>query len=259
MADENTFMEERRNRILSILRDRKRVTVRELARLFDISEVTIRQDLNDLSLLGSVLRTHGGAVYIEKGGSELSYPLRKQKQRKEKEAIGRVASRLVKDGEVIFLDASTTAAFILPFLKDRQEITVVTNSMETARQAFMELNATVILTGGRIRRDTLSLVGSSLSCVLPEGNISKAFLGAWGISLKDGFTDVNPEEIRVKREALERAGRILILVDSTKWGRVSFQTFANLSEVDTIISDTGAPAEMVDAVKEKGCQVILAK
>ena len=183
--------------------------------------------------------------------------MRKEKQKREKEIIAKRAASIVSDGEVIFLDSSTTAAYIIPFLKDKHEITIVTNGMETAYQAINQLNVTVILTGGRVRRNTLSLVGASLSCVLPDGNISKAFLGSWGVSLKEGFTDVNSDEIEVKRAAIQRAQVNVVLADSSKWGRVSFRSFAYFSDIDILISDPGAPSDLVEEVKGLGVKVVV--
>lgn len=252
----NTFVEERRGRILSIVTQNRRVTVRELSSLFNTSAVTIRQDLNALAALGKIVRTHGGAVYVDRIEKELSFPLRKQKQRVQKEAIGRIAADFIEDGEVVYLDASSTASFVVPFLKGRREVTVITNNMETAYQLNGFKDISVILTGGRVRKETLSLVNASLACILPVGNIAKAFFGAWGLSLREGLTDVNSEEIAVKRDALKRAKTSIILLDSTKWGRVSFKTFAHLNEVEIVITDSKAPANMIERLKEKGIEVI---
>ncbi len=255
--DDSTFVEERREKILNLLRDKRRVTVKELSEYFNISEVTIRQDLNELASTGRIVRTHGGAVYIERNGNELSFFLRKEKQKREKEIIAKRAASLVCDGEVIFLDSSTTAAYMIPLLKDKHELTVITNGMETAYQAVNQLNVTVILTGGRVRRNTFSLVGASLSCVLPDGNISKAFLGSWGLSLREGFTDVNSDEIEVKKAAIERAQSNILLVDSSKWGRVSFRSFAYFTDIEMLISDPRAPSGMIEEIRKLGVEVVV--
>ncbi|RKX86346.1 MAG: transcriptional regulator [Spirochaetes bacterium] len=254
--NENAFVEERRQRILSLIKKNGRVTVKELSGIFKISEVSVRQDLNVLAALGRIIRTHGGAVYVAFDEPELSFPMRRQKQKKEKEAIGKAAADLIEDGEVIFLDASSTASFIPPFLEKRREVTVITNNIETAFRLNSLKQISVILTGGKVRKETLSLVDASLSCILPEGNISKAFFGAWGLSLKEGLTDVNSEEIAVKRAVLKRAKTVVVLLDSTKWGRVSFKTFAQINEVDAVITDNRAPAEIVNVLKGRDIRVI---
>ncbi len=257
--EDNAFVEERRKKILDLLREKKRVTVKELSEHFGISEVTIRQDLNELASGGRIVRTHGGAVFVGRNGNELSFFLRKEKQKREKEIIASLAARYVCDGEVIFLDSSTTAAYMIPFLKDKHEITIVTNGMEVAYQAINQLNVTVMLTGGRVRRNTFSLVGVSISCILPEGNISKAFLGSWGVSLKEGFTDVNSAEIEIKKAAMERAQSNIILADSSKWGRVSFRSFAYFTDVDLLITDSKAPPEMIEKIGELGLEIVVPK
>lgn len=256
---ESAFVEERRNRILSLIREKRRITVKELSRLFTISDVTIRQDLNTLSSAGLIVRTHGGAVYIENNNAELSFPLRRQKKKREKETIAETAAEFVKDGEVIYLDSSSTASFMVPYLAEKHEITVITNNMETAYQLSKLPQVSIILSGGMVRKETFSLVDAPLSCVLPEGNISKAFLGAWGLSLKEGLTDVSLKEIAVKRDALLRAKRVFVLIDSTKWGRVSFKNFAGFNEVDIIITDTEAPVGTVRALTDRGAEVITVK
>ena len=242
-----------------MIREKRRVTVKQLSELFTISDVTIRQDLNALSSTGVIVRTHGGAVYIENNSAELSFPLRRQKKKMEKRIIAEAAAEFVKDGEVIYLDSSSTASFMVPYLAEKHEITVITNNVETAYQLSKLPQVSIILSGGMVRKETFSLVDASLSCVLPEGNISKAFLGAWGLSLKEGLTDVNLKEIAVKRDALLRAKRVFVLIDSTKWGRVSFKNFAGFNEVDVIITDAEAPEDTVRALTNRGVEVITVK
>lgn len=165
--------------------------------------------------------------------------------------IGEKTASLVTDGEVIFIDASTTACEMVPFLNEKNEVTVITNSLDVAYRLALSTNLNIIILGGTIRRKSLSVVGGVIENIFPEVNISKAFFGAWGISIKEGLTDVNPQEISIKKNVVTRSRTIVGLVDSSKWGKVSFGTFAKTEQINILITDKNAPKDIEERLIEK--------
>jgi DeoR family transcriptional regulator, fructose operon transcriptional repressor len=254
--NENIYAEERQKKIFELIKEKGRITVKELSGFFNISDVTIRNDLKILSDSGSILRTHGGAIYSEQNGTELPVNIRKNKQKDIKAGIGEKAASLVSDGEVIFIDASTTSSEMVPYLTEKNEVTVITNSLDVAYRLSLSANLNIIILGGTVRRKSLSIVGGAVEQIFPEINISKAFFGAWGISAKEGLTDVNPMEIEIKRNVALRSKMIIGLIDSSKWGKVSFGTFVKTDQVDILITDNNITGDMEKTYKDRGIDII---
>jgi DeoR/GlpR family transcriptional regulator of sugar metabolism len=253
------FPEERLAQIVTIVKENGRVTVPELCAHFGVSRPTIRNDLRELEQQGLIRRTHGGAL-VSGGGQqevEISFHTRARLQTQEKSRIGQRAASLVGDRSVVALDASTTALEVARRIKDRRELTVVTNGLRIALEFADSPHITVVVPGGFLRCDSLSLVGQLSAECLAGMKVQRAFFGAEGVTLDDGLTDVNSYEVQTKRAMARVAQEVIAIVDHTKWGRVSFAAFAALEEVNTIISDDRAPTDMVDACRERGVEVIL--
>jgi DeoR/GlpR family transcriptional regulator of sugar metabolism len=244
---------------MRLLEKEQRVTVPELSQQFAVSEVTIRKDLAWLEAQGLAMRTHGGAIATTTGSppSEMSLDVRERQQRAEKERIGEAAASYIHDGETIALDASTTALAVAPFLGSKRDLTVVTNGVRTAMELLAFPTLSVLLLGGMLRRESYSVVGVWGKSVLEQVHISKAFVGARGLTLRAGLTDVNAEEIELKRALVEAANEVIALIDSTKWNQVTLATFCPLERLKLIITDTQAPAQMVKQVRKLGVEVLL--
>ena len=253
------FTPERRQQIMRLLEKEQRVTVPELSQQFAVSEVTIRKDLAWLEAQGLAMRTHGGAIATTTGSppSEMSLDVRERQQHAEKERIGEAAASYIHDGETIALDASTTALAMAPFLGSKRDLTVVTNGVRTAMELLAFPTLSVLLLGGMLRRESYSVVGMWGKSVLEQVHISKAFVGARGLTLRAGLTDVNAEEIKLKRAMIEAANEVIALIDSTKWNQVTLATFCPLERLKLIITDTQAPAQMVKQVRKLGVEVLL--
>jgi DeoR/GlpR family transcriptional regulator of sugar metabolism len=258
MPTERLFLEERLDRILAVLQEQGRVSVNELGERFGVSAVTVRSDLTTLEQQGRLLRTHGGAVPKPDHSTEpLAFALRKDLHRGEKERIGRAAAALVRDGESIALDASTTAWQIARHLKDRQELTVVTNGLFIALEFLNSPGVTVVMPGGSLRVASASLVGDEGACILDRYHMQKGFFGAGGFTIEEGLTDTNQYEVELKQRMVERSKEVVAVVDSSKWGQVTLAALASLGQLERVIADIGAPAEMVDALRERGVEVTL--
>jgi DeoR/GlpR family transcriptional regulator of sugar metabolism len=251
------FLQERREQILALLQQEGRVSVADLSELLHFSAATIRSDLDALSAQGLLARTHGGAIVSDRSDLELSFDVRRRLQAAEKKRIGAAAAALVEDGEAIALDASTTALAVASHIKDRRELTVVTNGLSVAMALINTPGITVLMPGGFLRRDSVSLVHLGSNDFVKQFNLGKGFFGAKGITLEAGLTDVDHAEVAVKRNLVAQVKQVVAVVDSSKWGRVGFVSFSSIDELDCVITDEGAPPEMVVALREAGVEVII--
>jgi DeoR/GlpR family transcriptional regulator of sugar metabolism len=258
MANERLFLQERLEQTLALLRAQGRVSVADLGRRFRVSAVTIRNDLATLEQQGHLLRTHGGAVPCPNSSSEPpAFALRKELHQDEKERIGRAAAALVRDGDSIALDASTTAWQIARNLKDRRELTVITNGLFIAVEFLDSPDVTVIMPGGSLRVASASLVGDEGACILERYHVQKGFFGAGGFTLEEGLTDTNQYEVELKQRMVERSKEVIAVVDSSKWRQVTFAALASVDQLDRVIADDGAPPDMVAHLREHGVEVVL--
>jgi len=255
----NLYLIERQNKILDLLREKKKATVNDLSKFFKISGVTARNELKELAKSGKIIRTHGGAIYIDNSEAEGIYNYRKNQNITQKKRIVKVASTLINDGEVIFIDASTTASHIIPFLNEKMELTVVTNSVEVAHILATSSLINILLIGGKIRREALSTTGYPVDYILKDINLSKAFMGASGFTIEEGLTDVNQEEINIKKYIVEKSKSTIALIDSSKCGKVSFGTFAETKRISIFITDKKTPKGMIDKLKSIGVKVLIAE
>ena len=256
MSD-SLFLEERRRAILDQLDQQGRVTVKELSEDLRVSAVTIRQDLRTLEEQGFLERTYGGAVArIEKAPlQELSFTVRQSKRHDEKKLMAKAAAALVEDGYSIAIDSSTTAFALAPFLKQYDKLTIVTNSLILA-QSFLDHPSTqILLPGGRLRRDSISLVGQPES--LPHVNLNIGFFSARGITEGIGASEIDPDEVVVKRAMFKQCVRAVLLVDSSKWGQVAPYTLIPPEQVTHIISTGQAPPDLVRHYRDLGAHVDL--
>jgi DeoR/GlpR family transcriptional regulator of sugar metabolism len=250
------FLEERLDQILALLHERGRASVAELSERFDVSAVTIRHDLTKLEQRGRLVRTHGGAVLKPNAGAELpAFALRKELHLAEKRRIGQAAAGLVGDGESIVLDASTTAWQIARHLKARKELTVVTNGLFIALEFVESPGVTVVMPGGSLRTASASLVGDQGAFILERYHVQKAFLGAGGFTLEEGLTDTDQYEVQLKRRMVERAKEAIAVVDSSKWGQVTFAPLLPIDQLHGVITDGGAPPSMVAALRARNVPV----
>ncbi len=252
------FLQERREQIITLLDQIGRVSVTNLSERFGVSQATIRTDLDALAAQGLLVRTHGGAIALDRSDLELSFDARRRLHSSQKHRIGTIAASMVEDGVAIALDASTTALALANQVKGRRELTVITNGIFIALALLDAPGITVLMPGGFLRRDSVSLVGAEGHEFIKQFNLQKGFFGAKGLTLEEGLTDVNSAEVAIKRDLVAEAKQVIAIVDSSKWGRVGFASFASIDQVDYVITDEGAPPDMVAALREAGVDVIIA-
>jgi DeoR/GlpR family transcriptional regulator of sugar metabolism len=246
-------------RVLELLETRDSVHVSELSNEFLVSEVTVRQDLSELARQGLVARVRGGVRALQRGQSELAFDLRLRLQADEKRTIARAAAKLVGDGEAVALDSSTSAYYLALELSGKRELVVVTNGLLIAAALADSPGVSVLLTGGMLRLPAMSVVGDLGADVLRRTRINKGFFGARGLSLERGLMDLNPEEVRVKQEMAAACDRVIGIFDGTKWKRSALLSFVPTERVDAIVTDSGAPADHVEAWRGRGVEVVTAE
>lgn len=253
------FAEERQHQIGRLVSELGRVRVGDLVERFGVSGVTIRKDLALLERQGRVVRTHGGAVSPAGAGMERAFDIRERLQRAEKDAIGREAAAMVADGESIALDASTSAYAMARHLRAYGgwlHLTVVTNGLRIALELAGVSGVTVVMPGGFIRPEALSLVGQLGDALLERVNVHRAFLGATGFSVEAGLCDGTEEEAQIKRLLVSAATETVGLVDHTKWARKSLATFCPTSSLTAVITDAPAVAGMGEALRAAGVRLV---
>ena len=164
---------------------------------------------------------------------------------------------MVNYGDTVFLDASTTGHAIISHLKKYPELTVVTNSLKAALALLDAPQIQVILPGGFLRRESISIVGMECKKLLSKLNIQIGFFGARGLSVQEGLTEVNLNEVALKREMVKSCQRVVGILDANKWNKIAAYSFAGLDQMDTIISDKNAPHDLVMQIRQHDIDVIL--
>jgi DeoR/GlpR family transcriptional regulator of sugar metabolism len=248
--------DERMRGVLRLLETRDSVHVTELSKLFSVSEVTIRSDLSTLARRGLVARVRGGVRALQRGHSELGFDLRLRLEAERKQAIAQAAAAMVEDGEAVALDSSTTAYYLALELRSKKELVVVTNGLLIAAALADAPGVNVLVTGGLLRLQAMSLVGELGSDVLRSTTINKGFLGARGLSLNRGLMDLNPEEVRIKHEMADACERVIGIFDCTKWHKTALLSFVPADRVNAIVTDSSAPTDEVAAWRAHGVEVI---
>ncbi len=255
-------MEERQDKIISLLMNQQSATVSELSDLFAVSPVTIRSDLNQMAERGHIVRTHGGARLAgERTRQEYSFTTQQRINALEKQQIGHTAASLVEPGEAILLDASTTAFAVGQALKKRTDlynVTVVTTGIWTALELLGTTHLDIVLSGGHVRTASGSIAGVIAHDVLGRFNFQKAFLGAWGITPAEGLMDSPLAEVDLKRTIVSRSLELIAVVDGSKFGRTSLASFASLGETALIITGSSAPLEIVEDIRSRGIYITIA-
>ena len=246
---------ERQQQIMAHLNRNGRASVAELSQMFGVSEVTIRADLQALAAGDLILRTHGGAV-LAQHAPELSLTLRRQQQVNAKEHIGAAAAGFVADGDAVFLDASSTALALAHVLRQRRDLTILTHSLVVAESMLDAPGVTVVMTGGTLQRETVSLMGTDGLAILHKYNLKTGFFGAHGLSFPEGLTDVSAGEAEVKRQVVTLCRQVVALIDATKWGRVGPASFARPEDLHIIVTDALAPVELVEQARSLGTRVL---
>ncbi|NGQ96721.1 DeoR/GlpR transcriptional regulator [Brevibacillus sp. SYP-B805] len=248
---------ERHEKIVRLVNERGSIRVSELSEICNVTEETIRRDLDRLEQAGRLLRSHGGAVSILDQQPEVPYMEREITHMEEKKRIAQEAVKLIEAYDRIILDASTTAWYMASILPDIP-LTVVTNSIKVAMELSGKEKVEVISTGGVLAPRSLSFVGPSAERSLDPYHVGKAFLSCKGIHLDRGISESNEMQALVKRKMIAIADRTYLLADYSKFGLQAFTYFAELHQIDEIITDDKIDPLHLQELKEKAVKVTVA-
>ncbi len=228
---------ERRNKILALLQKESRVVVSDLSKIFHVTEETIRRDLEKLEKDGFAKKAYGGAIINESVNSDLPFTVRKTANVVSKQAIADIISSIVEDGDHIMMDASSTAVYIAKQLKNKKNLTIITNSVEILLELSDIAGWKILSTGGMMKEGALSLVGNQAERMLSNYHVDKAIISCKGLDIEKGITDSNDMEAEIKRIMIDSAKLKILAADQSKFDRISFTTICDLSDVDVIVTD----------------------
>ena len=255
---------ERKKRIQNIedlLNQNVELSVKELAEKLQVSEMTVRRDLDSLEEQGKLRRTHGGAVLLDPSENlEDPYILGEQTTKKvrEKNLIGIKAASLVQPHDTIFLDSGSTTPFIAKHLDHELPLSVLCYTMTNALEFYPRQKTNLILLGGFFHRDSNIFHSIENLALINKTRADRAFISAGGLDSKLGLTTYFYYEAEIKREIIRSARQIILVADSTKFGNISVTHFAGLDEVDTIVTDSGISSEYQEIILDQGIKLIFA-
>jgi DeoR family deoxyribose operon repressor len=255
---------ERKKRIrnvINLLNQKSELSVKEISGMLHVSDMTVRRDLDALERQGTIRRTHGGAVLRDPGTRVRDpYILGEQttKHAREKNIIGTTAASLIRPNETIFLDSGSTTPFISKHLNPDLPITVLCYTFTNALEFYPRKNTNLILLGGFLHRDSNIFHSVENRALISNTRADTAFISTGGLDSELGLTTYFYYEADIKREMIRSARKIVLVTDSTKFGKISITHFAGLDEIDTIITDEGIPEEYRKILAERGIELIIA-
>jgi DeoR family fructose operon transcriptional repressor len=244
--------------ILGALDRQQFVRVNELVERLGVSHMTVRRDLAELESKGLLVRAHGGAMKGEAIESLFSFARRLERNRAQKEAICRAASRFVEDGDILFIDCGTTLFRLCHHLKMRRNLRVITTSLPVVAELIHRANIRVSLVGGEVVGERQAVYGAATERQIGEYHADKAFIGADGLSLKSGLSSYDEQEAGVTRRMAENADRVYLLCDSSKIERDSYVRFAPLGLFQILITDRQLSRAVRDRYRKKGIEITTA-
>jgi len=246
---------ERKKYILKQLEMNDKVTLKELSRRFDVSEMTIRRDFNELEMQGLLIRKYGGAVKSEAAESLFSFNKRVESNRKQKQLLCRIAEGYIDDGDIIFIDCGTTLFRLAGMVRNRK-IRVITNSLPVVSELMGSPTVKLTLVGGTIDSDRQASYGSIAEAAIREFSADKAFIGTDGISLLHGLSSYDEKEALITRTMAEHSRQVFLLCDSSKIERDSYFRYAPVTLVHYLITDKLRNESLIQQYKEQGIQIV---
>ncbi|WP_312746560.1 DeoR family transcriptional regulator [Cedecea neteri] len=250
---------ERREQIIQRLRQQGSVQVNDLSSFFGVSTVTIRNDLAFLEKQGIAVRAYGGALICEPGSAvaEPSVEDKSSLNTSLKRSIARVAADLIQSGDKVILDSGTTTYEIARLMRQHKEVIAMTNGINVANALLEAEGVEVLMTGGHLRRQSLSFYGDSAEQSLQNYHFDMLFLGVDAIDPERGVSTHNEDEARLNRKMCEVAERIIVVTDSSKFNRSSLHKIIDIQRIHRVITDKGIPADSLSALRKSGIEVVL--
>ncbi len=250
---------QRREKILELIREDGHAKVLELSKIFKVTEVTIRQDLERLEKEGFIEREHGGAFLKNMGTHVRNISLQNQSNMAEKAAIAKKAVSFIHDGDTIILDSGSTTTEIAKLISGYKNLTVITNALNIALILGADPGITLVVTGGEFKAPTLSLTGQKAADFFNNIHVDKLFLAAAGIALKSGLTYPSISDICVKRAMIDSANEVFLVADSSKIGTNSFASLGALSLINCLITDSRITPDNIKVLEDHDVNYIIAE
>jgi DeoR family transcriptional regulator of aga operon len=253
------LVEERRRRILERLEQQERVTVADLVRLFEVSAVTIRGDLDTLAEAGAVVRSHGGALRRKDAPEDVPITVKETLHHAEKVRIGRAAAQMIKDGETIMLDSGTTTAEVARQIRllNLRSLNVITNALNIAMELASLPHVRLIMIGGVLRQMSYSLAGPPAEQTLRSLHADRLFLGVDGLDPEVGLMTPDVVEAQLNAVMIQVSREVVVVADASKFQRRSLSVIAKLDVVHKVITDSRANAEVLSVLRARNLEVIV--
>lgn len=253
------LVEERQRQIVELARAEGRVTVEGLVERYGISAVSIRRDLEYLEQVGSLKRSHGGAVPAASSQLDVPLPIKETRRLPEKRRIGEAAARMIADGETIILDSGSTTVEIARQIRQRKwkSLTVITNALNIALELSGLPSVRVMMLGGMLRQTSYSLAGPDAEQALSRLTADRLFLGVDGLDPAVGVTTPDPQEASLNMLMIKVSREVVAVLDATKLGQRSLSVIAPLRSLHVVISDTSASKVHADAIRKQGVELVL--
>ena len=251
----NLSLPERHSRILALLQQSGSISVAQLSERFRVSEVPNRKDLSYLEQQKKLYRTHGSAILISPYISDRHVNEKEKKNVVEKQAIGAAAAALIAQNDSIIIASGTTMAFLAREIKPEGRLTVITAAVPVTQILSQDPDIDVIQLGGITRTSSVSVVGPFAEQMLRNFNCSKLFIGVDGVDPEFGLTTTNMLEASLNRAMIEAAQKVVVLADSSKFGRRGFSKICDLESVDRIITDSNIQPLYLERLRERGIEV----
>ena len=252
------MLQKRRSEIIEKIKTQRMVKVADLVNEYQVSIETIRRDLEYLESAGYLRRVYGGAVIDGLLSQEPVYSHREVINYEEKSAIGIKTAELIEDGDTLFIDVGTTTLEVARNIKDKKDITVITNATLIANEMIKADRCRIILLGGELRPGELSVSGHICDNNLQNFYANKLIMGVGGISLQSGYTDYHVNEANTRRCMIERAGKIIAVADYSKFGVTAMNFVCPITRVEKLITDWSVPKETIKEFRENGINVTIA-
>jgi DeoR/GlpR family transcriptional regulator of sugar metabolism len=251
------FQEQRREKILALLRENGSCRVQELSALFKVSEPTIRQDLETLEKTHSITRQHGGAFIADFSSFTDKLTLEHTEHMEEKRRIGAKAAEFIKSGDSIILDSGSTLTELAKRIVDRKNLNIITSAINITLILGAEPTNHIMLTGGELKAPTLSVTGEKASAIFKDIYVEKLFLATGGFSLTAGLTYPGISDIPLKQAMINSAKTVFLLADSSKLEKIYFASLNCLKNIHYLITDENIPGDYVKKLKALGITVIV--
>jgi DeoR/GlpR family transcriptional regulator of sugar metabolism len=255
--DQKALAPQRWDNLRALIRDSGVIRVEDLCRQLKVSPATVRRDLDQLERGGAIRRVHGGAVSVESRLDEPVFADKTSLAAREKRRIAEAALTFVEPDDTVYLDGGSTVLELARLLRDRTNLTVVTNSLRAAHE-LSGRGPRLILIGGELRRLSQTMVGPLTRLVLHELHLDKAFMGTIGFSAKEGLTTTDPSEAFTKETVMGQARQVIVLADSSKAGKVSFASAGRWNNIHVLITDKHMDKDLFKRLIKRGIKLVRA-